>query len=135
MRGILAFYEMVKAEDHADLVDQMEYYLIQNCGLIELALAWENQELRRERFPMEEDRMEAGRERLSFSGDTEDEPPLAWIMYWRGRYSNTYAGASVDNSLQEWGYVFWDRRRLVRSKGREEVLRLREHASGGHRWS
>jgi hypothetical protein len=79
--------------------------------------------------------MEARRERLRFSGDMEDGPPLAWVIYWRRRYSNRYGGA-VRPSLQAWGYVFWNGRRLIKIKGTEEVLREREQHTylGNRQW-
>jgi hypothetical protein len=126
MRGLLPFYDIVRANNHEELVDLMQYYLVHGNDVIEQALGWTNQFFRRERYPLEGDQMEARRARLPFSGDAEDEPPLAWVIYWMGRYSNSYGGA-IQASLQSWGHVFWDRKRLIRSKGTEEVLREREH--------
>lgn len=84
--------------------------------------------LRRNRYTLEGDRMEARRERLPFSGDTEDGPPLAWVTEWRGRYSNRY-GDDLPHSLKPWGHVFWDRGRLIKSKGMDAVLRERQTGS------
>jgi len=91
----------------------------------ETILGWTNQFNRRERYPMEGDELEDRQERLPFCGDTEDGPPIAWVTEWRGRYSNSYGGA-IPASLKKWGHVFWDRGRLIRSKGMEHVLRERE---------
>jgi hypothetical protein len=131
MRGLLPFYDVVRADDHEELVTDMQYYLVCGADIIEHALDSTNQYFRRERHPLEGDYMEARRARLPFSGDAEDGPPLAWVIYWRGRYSNSYGGI-IEASLQSWGHVFWDRERLIRSKGTEAVLR--ERPEGLPRW-
>jgi hypothetical protein len=132
MRGLLPFYDAVRAQagDHEEFVQEMQYYLVHgNDANPENIMRWTNQCCRRERYPLEGDRLEARRARFPFSGDAEDGPPLAWVIYWKGRYSNGYGGA-IPASLQSWGYVFWDRERLRESKGREEVRRKRGHLNG-----
>lgn len=124
-RGLWTLYDVVTQDDHEDLVVTMQYYLVHGSGIFEDALSWTTQFFRRERRPLEGDRIEARRERLPFSGDVVDGPPLAWVIYWKGRYSNRY-GDAVQDSLQHWGYVFWDRKRLIESKGIGEILRERE---------
>jgi hypothetical protein len=37
-------------------------------------------------------------------------PPFAWILMWRGKYSNLY-GEYIPDLLRGWGYVMWDERR------------------------
>jgi hypothetical protein len=127
MRGLLPFDDILTDGTHDDLVLSMQYYLVHGGGdITEWALSWTNQFFRRERHPLEDDRREARRERLRFSGNAENGPPRAWVIYWRGRYSNRYAGA-VRPSLHMLGYVFWDRKRLIQIKGIEEVLRERKN--------
>lgn len=127
MRGLPPFDDVIGVDDHEELVSDMQYYLVHGSNALdpENDLSCTNQYFRRERHPLEGDELEARRARLPFSGDTEDGPPLAWVIHWRGRYSNSY-GDVIQPSLQSWGHVFWDRGRLIRSKGTEEVLRERE---------
>lgn len=125
MRGLLAFDDIITEDDHEELVELMQCYLVEGNGMTEDLFGRTNQYFRRERLPLEGDEMEARRERLGFSREAEDGPPLAWVIYWRGKYSNRY-GETVDPGLHKWGYVFWDKKRLVKMKGTEEVLRARD---------
>jgi len=81
-----------------------------------------SQSIRRSESFSEQDRAELERHELPFTGDREDGPPLAWVVIWGGTYSNMY-GDMVPDSLQEWGYVFWDAGRLVESGGEQELRR------------
>jgi hypothetical protein len=130
MRGLLLFADVVREDDHDELVELMQLYLTYRDVDIEGTLDSANQFFRRERHPLEGDRMEARRERLAFSRDVEDGPPLSWVIYWRGRYSNYYGG-NIQSSLQTWGHVFWDSKRLIKIKGTQEVLRERENHRPG----
>ncbi len=125
----MVFADVVREDDHDELVELMQLYMIYGYGDIEHTLRPESQFFRRERHPLEGDRIERRRERLAFSGDVEDGPPLSWVIYWRGRYCNWYAG-SIVSRLQTWGHVFWDRKRLIKINGTKEVLREREN----HNW-
>jgi hypothetical protein len=98
----------------------MQKYMAPYCIFIEPILDWTSQDMRRREHPSEEDRAEARRERLPFLGDAEDGPPLAWVIVWRGRYSNEY-GSVIDRRLKTWGYVFWDCRRLNESGGKKQL--------------
>jgi hypothetical protein len=60
------------------------------------------------------------REKLPFSGNTEDGPPVAWAIIWRGIYGNWY-GRMISYSLQKWGYVFWDVKRIVKTGGKQRL--------------
>lgn len=124
-RGLRVFYKILEADDHEELADLMQEYLVLSPEFIDVALSESTMYFRRERYALEGDRMEARSERLPFSGDTEDSPPLAWVTQWRGIYSNRY-GEDLPNGLKQWGHVFWDRRRLIKSKGMEAVLRERQ---------
>ena len=126
MRGLLVFADIVREDEHDELVELMELYMIYGYGDIEQTLCSDSQFSRRQRYPLEGDRMESRRERLAFSGDVEDGPPLSWVIYWRGRYRNRYAGSIVAR-LQTWGHVFWDRKRLININGTKEVLRERDN--------
>ncbi|KAL4906703.1 hypothetical protein BDW74DRAFT_177013 [Aspergillus multicolor] len=63
---------------------------------------------------------------LLFQGDripdsTGTHPPLAWILMWKGTYSNLFGGF-IDDTFRRWGYVMWDAER-IQSTGAEEVLK------------
>lgn len=47
-------------------------------------------------------------------------PPLAWVAFWDGRYSNLF-GRYVPPALRRWGYVMWDAKRLEASGAMEFV--------------
>ncbi len=49
-------------------------------------------------------------------------PPLAWVILWKGKYSNT-VGEYLPESLRRWGYVMWDPARLQRTGAKEALIR------------
>jgi len=73
---------------------------------------------RRRRWYSDGDAAQDRQERLLYLGDSLDYPPLAWVIWWRGRYSNLY-GDYVPDDFRRWGYVMWDRQRLSNSKGKQ----------------
>ncbi|KAK4149372.1 hypothetical protein C8A00DRAFT_18923 [Chaetomidium leptoderma] len=72
----------------------------------------------------EHDRAEIEKERMVFTGDEADAPPLAWVLLWREAYGNWF-GEVVPPSLHDWGYIFWDELRLVETGAKDAVLRDR----------
>ncbi|GKZ34875.1 hypothetical protein AbraIFM66950_005272 [Aspergillus brasiliensis] len=48
-------------------------------------------------------------------------PPMAWILIWKGTWSNL-VGAYIPDELRHWGYVLWDAARLE-TTGAKEVLK------------
>ncbi len=130
MRGLRLFSEVLEILDDEDGVDEedlvltMTLYQVRACHYEEILDSW-SQEMRRNSYPSESDAAEARRERLAFSGDTEDGPPLAWVVGWSGRYVNRY-GPAIPAARKAWGHVFWDRRRLIKSGGLNAVLRERD---------
>lgn len=70
-----------------------------------------------------------------------DDPPLAWVLLWGGRYANIYEGY-VPESLKRWGYVTWDASRWtdMGAKGLvamqwETALKLVEQIEFDYNWS
>ncbi|OJJ69883.1 hypothetical protein ASPBRDRAFT_678288 [Aspergillus brasiliensis CBS 101740] len=63
---------------------------------------------------------------LPFQGDLmvpnaqEQYPPMAWILIWKGEWSNL-RGVSIPDELRLWGYVLWDAARFE-TTGAKEVL-------------
>ncbi|KAK4034323.1 hypothetical protein C8A01DRAFT_49262 [Parachaetomium inaequale] len=128
-RGLALFHAVSRigeetADDHEALVRLMQENMTWSIGHpISEQLRYSTQDMRRFYHPSEGDRAEAARERMPFLGDGEDGPPLAWVIIWRGTYSNTYGGV-IPSSLRGWGYVFWDARRLA-GRGGEMKRELR----------
>ncbi|KAK3308332.1 uncharacterized protein B0T15DRAFT_410673 [Chaetomium strumarium] len=124
LRGIQLFSQVLATHNHEELVKTIQRYQVP-CYTYEHVLSWATQHSRRALYASEGDLAEARREKLVFAGDTEDGPPLAWVIGWRGRYVNAY-GPIIPAPLKTWGHVFWDRRRLIESKGKDEVLLTRD---------
>jgi hypothetical protein len=72
----------------------------------------------------EYEQAEIDKKKIVFTGDEVDAPPLAWVLLWGEEYSNWF-GEVVPLSLHDWGYVFWDKRRLMETGGKDRVLRDR----------
>lgn len=84
-------------------------------------LARTNQQLRNQSHPSDRALKEACLDKLPFSGDKEDGPPLAWVTVWKGTYSNRFGDDVVPAALHAWGYVFWDAERLVLSRWKQAL--------------
>ncbi len=123
LRGLLLFSKILATHQRDELVETMQRYHVR-AGQYESVLGYVSQDMRRLVRPSEGDLAEARREKLAFVSDTEDGPPLAWVMGWRGIYVNRY-GPAIPAPLKTWGHVVWDRRRLIESKGKDVVLRAR----------
>ena len=81
------------------------------------------QDMAREEAPSERDEAEYRCDKLLFTGDREDGPPLAWVLLWSGLYSNSY-GDCIPVPLRNFGYVFWDAGRLEKTGG---ITRVNAH--------
>lgn len=80
--------------------------------------------IRRDLHTSEKDVWEQAWEPMDFEGDSPDiidAPPFAWWLMWRGTYSNRY-GDEIPDKLREWGYVFWDRERIIGARARELLV-------------
>lgn len=66
---------------------------------------------RRDQWPTRHDSAQDFMQKTPFDGDKLDSPPLAWILYWRGEYSNLF-GRYIPEALRRWGFVMWDAARL-----------------------
>jgi hypothetical protein len=66
---------------------------------------------------------------LPFSRDKQEGPNLARAIIWRGISRNMYDGLLPESS-KAWGYVFWDAKRMLRTKGEETLVRMREVEEG-----
>jgi hypothetical protein len=104
------------------LVTIMQPVLEPGRNTIPEALAPGMQQLRQDLHPSDRDVADSNEQPMLFKRDHEDKPPLGWVLLWRGQYSSRYGGAAPEH-LKDWGYVFWDCRRLSESGGKEAVLR------------
>lgn len=124
--GLKLLRRVLRTTDHEELVDTMQKNMtpsVANNIWINTVIMRLTQESRRETYPNDDhDKLETARQKLPFAGDKEDAPPLAWVILWKGTYSNTY-GDLIPDSLHAWGYIFWDVQRLVRSGGKQRLLR------------
>lgn len=76
-----------------------------------LAISKDAQEWRRATSYTDADAAQDSGQEVRFEGDSADAPPLAWVLYWRGRASNLF-GDYVPASFRRWGYVMWDAHRV-----------------------
>lgn len=60
---------------------------------------------------------------MPFLGDEEKAPPLSWVIIWGKTYSNSY-GDDIPAVLRDWGYVFWDRERVMAKGGEMKAVLL-----------
>lgn len=131
-RGLRLFYGIPKMREydnqssHENLVHRMRECMIRNPWFqFETVLSHANQQKRRARFPLDGDLAEARGDAFFFWADSSHTPPLAWMTEWRGRYNNRY-GEDIPRTLKLCGHVFWDERRLVRSRGMDLIRRERD---------
>lgn len=112
-------------KDHEVLVQTMQEHISYSyipLNAFDGVFGDTNQMDRRRGRPSAKDRLQDARDPLPFRGDNDaDAPPLAWTTLWKDTYSNLY-GFYTSNGLREWGYVFWDSKRLEKS-GFRELLR------------
>jgi hypothetical protein len=126
-RGLALFRQVLGTEDHEELVQLMQANIgwqedpsLTECLSIDVQCSRRTEAAE----PSAYDQMEADSERINYSCDRVDAPPLGWVVLWRGEYSNWF-GEVIPSSLQDWGYVFWNGRRLHMFGGRNEVVRER----------
>lgn len=66
---------------------------------------------RRDGWYSHHDSAQDWRQKMPFQGDSLDSPPLAWVLFWQGEYSNLI-GNCIPEALRRWGFVIWDAARL-----------------------
>lgn len=78
------------------------------------------QETRRNEAYDDYDEAQDRRQPMPFEQDTLSSPPLAWVLFWDGLYSNL-VGVYIPDVLRRWGYVMWDAKRLEDSGAKEYI--------------
>lgn len=68
---------------------------------------------------------------MPFEQDKLSSPPIAWVRFWNGTYSNLI-GTYLPDVLRRWGYVMWDASRLENS-GAMEYIELEYRGLYGRR--
>ncbi|CAP73512.1 uncharacterized protein PODANS_2_8910 [Podospora anserina S mat+] len=86
-------------------------------GFMENVLGQGPQRLRRRSGITEHDLAQDRGDPLPYVGESESEPPYGWVLVCNGKYLNAYGGDVRKPSPRDWGYVFWDRWRLIEFKG------------------
>lgn len=107
-------------KDHEQLVDMMRTAIVSGMGdhggsygndWIDDAVQDDIQMERRDGWYSHRASAQDWRQKMPFQGDSLDSPPLAWVLFWQGEYSNLI-GNCIPEALRRWGYVMWDAARL-----------------------
>ncbi|KAF4337256.1 hypothetical protein FBEOM_8845 [Fusarium beomiforme] len=112
-RGLNVLFTVLTTKDQTKLAEVISSEIVTAIDdMIFETTRPDNQERRRIDQHSDRDKAQDNREKMSFSGDNESSPPLAWVTFWKERYSNLF-GDFLPRSLRQWGYIMWDRSRLL----------------------
>ncbi|KAJ4248752.1 hypothetical protein NW762_012590 [Fusarium torreyae] len=113
--GLTVLSAIFNANDHSKLVETVSknMVLLGEDWIVETSDSFTLRS-RHEDWNSERERAQDDRQEMSFKGDRDDLPPLAWVSIWKGTCSNI-CGYCIPDSLREWGYVMWDSSRLIDS--------------------
>src|SRR5689334_17988459 len=92
-RGLKLFCQVLGTDDHDALVQLMQANIGWQLGpSLTESLSSHIQSFRRTvaAAPSAHDQMEVDSKRLRYSSERVDAPPLAWVVLWRGSYSNWF---------------------------------------------
>ena len=121
---------LFRVQNHESLVSTLRESVTKGGNHIEDdILAEPAQFFRRHARFVERDWKEQRREAMSFEGENEKTPPLAWTSIWDGTYSNMY-GYVIPKDLRQWGYVMWDAARMENSGAKGVLKRQWDKAWG-----
>ncbi|EXK78955.1 hypothetical protein FOQG_16403 [Fusarium oxysporum f. sp. raphani 54005] len=112
-RGLSVLSTALETQNHSKLVELVSSEIV--LVVVDILFASTNpyhQETRRENQHSDRDQAQDDREKMVFSGDSYDSPPLAWVVFWKEAYSNLF-GDFIPRPLRQWGYVMWDSDRLA----------------------
>ncbi|POS70690.1 hypothetical protein DHEL01_v210913 [Diaporthe helianthi] len=138
--GLSVLQESFRAKDVEDLCDVIRSNL-PYCVGGPFHFQWIHGAVRQEHqfdryfdhFYSEHDEPQDTRQEMLFEQDDLLSPPLAWVTFWGGRYSNQI-GEHIPAALHRWGYVMWDAKRLKES-GAMEYIELEWQCKYGIRGS
>ncbi|KAF5671877.1 hypothetical protein FDENT_10723 [Fusarium denticulatum] len=112
-RGLRVLSAALEIPSHSELLKLIasEVVSVQDDMISETTRPY-HQDTRRDSQYSDRDRAQDNRERMRFEGECYYSPPFAWVVFWRELYSNLY-GDYIPTSFRPWGYVMWDKDRLV----------------------
>ncbi|KAF5582554.1 hypothetical protein FPANT_8485 [Fusarium pseudoanthophilum] len=112
-RGLSVLFAALEIPSHAELVKLIADNVVSvEDDMIPETTRPYHQDTRRDNHYSDRDKAQDNRERMSFEGEGYESPPFAWVVFWRELYSNLY-GDYIPASFRPWGYVMWDKDRLV----------------------
>ncbi|KAG6362739.1 hypothetical protein INS49_007832 [Diaporthe citri] len=125
--GLPVLQDSFEARNSGELVDDVRYSILSGDWVYRRewidSAVWSNasdQDLRRQEVYTERDEAQDSQQKIQCEQDDLFSPPLAWVAFWGGRYSNLF-GRYVPPALRRWGYVMWDAKRLEASGAMEFV--------------
>lgn len=126
--GLHLLAETFKAKSHEQLVELIRAAIesslrvpVHGFGWLDEAQDELRQDERRADWPTHHDSAQDRRQKTPFHGDKLGAPPLAWVLYWQGEYSNLF-GMHIPGALRRWAFVMWDAARLD-SDAKDEIDR------------
>ncbi|KAI0531712.1 hypothetical protein GGR58DRAFT_518298 [Xylaria digitata] len=127
--GLKMTARLLMIDDHEKLVSEMQrcltHFQVLDGPMREVlgSMAQYDRRQMSTNFPNARDEAELRRDPIHFVGDTvpPDGPPSAWVVLWGGNYSNIY-GEYVPQSVKQWGYVMWDKRRWIGMGAEEDLI-------------
>ncbi|KAJ4393340.1 hypothetical protein N0V93_002548 [Gnomoniopsis smithogilvyi] len=125
--GLPILFDVLNTEDRCQLADMIRGAIVAggeaDDGIenwIDDA-TWDDKQIqRRERWYTHHDFAQDHRQKMPFEGDDPALPPLAWILFWQGKYSNLIGRSYTTKPLRRAGFVMWDASRWD-SVGREFI--------------
>ncbi|KAF5698363.1 hypothetical protein FGLOB1_12109 [Fusarium globosum] len=112
-RGLPVLFAALKIPSHVELVKLIADNVVSVADdMISETTRPYHQDTRRDNHYSDRDKAQDNRDRMSFEGESYDSPPFAWVVFWKESYSNLY-GDYIPQSFHTWGYVMWDKNRLV----------------------
>ncbi|EWY97337.1 hypothetical protein FOYG_02195 [Fusarium oxysporum NRRL 32931] len=112
-RGLPVLFAAMEIPSHSELVKLIASEIVSVVDdMVSETTRPYHQDTRRENHYSDRDKAQDNREKMSFEGESYDSPPYAWVVFWKELYSNLY-GDYIPPSFRPWGYVMWDKNRLV----------------------
>ncbi|KUI60308.1 hypothetical protein VP1G_07476 [Cytospora mali] len=122
-QGLRVLANVCKANDSEELANVLEYAIV--CGKHIHESQWiysdavgkfDEQDERRAGAYNEYDEAQDTRQEMHFEQDIVSSPPIAWVRFWDGLYSNQI-GIQIPDALRRWGYVMWDAKTIGEYRG------------------
>lgn len=113
--GLPLFFHVLSTKDHDQLADIIRAAIVAGVvadngieNWIDEA-TWDDKQIqRREQWYTHHDFAQDHRQKMPFEGDAPDSPPLAWVLFWQGEYSNLIGRSYTTKPLRRVGFIMWD---------------------------